>query len=98
MLLKSVHDRPAPQGPGGADAPAREDIRRIMNAQIDAAQRHKHNEQESIQNNQNAPAPLAYVLTFHRFFGPSRSALALAAFVPTGVVAEVDQALLSATG
>ena len=36
-MLKPRHQRPAAEGPGRADAPASENIGRIVNAKVDAA-------------------------------------------------------------
>ena len=40
--LQPCGDKPAQQRPGGADAPAGEDIRRPVHAQIDAADADRH--------------------------------------------------------
>jgi hypothetical protein len=36
-MLKPAHQHPAPQRPGRADAPTANDVRRIVNAKVDAA-------------------------------------------------------------
>jgi hypothetical protein len=43
-IPETRHDRPASQGPGGADAPASQNVGRIMNSKVYSARTDKHSQ------------------------------------------------------